>query len=422
MPTYHIWTIGCQMNRAESDRLAGRFEELGYTPVDKPAEADLIVVNSCVVRQSAEDRAVNKLHNLRMVKQANPLARLALTGCLVGEDTDGLKKRFPYVDWFFQPGEAPPWLDSPAATPLPPRVKVSETVAISQGCDNFCTYCIVPYRRGRERSVPPDDIVREVRALAERGAKEVTLLGQNVDSWGRDLPGQPDLADLLEAVNEVPELKRVRFLTNHPKDMGLKLIEAIARLDKVCEQVNLPAQAGSNAILKRMGRGYTREHYLELIGTIKDNVPGVSVSTDIIVGFPGETDGQFRETLDLLEKAKFGTVHVAVYSPREGTVAAREMADDVPAAVKKERLTAVEALQEAVQTELNGVLLGSTAEVLVEGRNKGKWYGRTRTDKLVFFTERRDLSGELVSIKITKTSPWSLQGTYVERDSTEEEQ
>jgi tRNA-2-methylthio-N6-dimethylallyladenosine synthase len=410
------------MNRAESDRLAGRFEELGYTPADKPGQADLIVLNSCVVRQSAEDRAVNKLHNLRMVKKANPLARIALTGCLVGEDVGGLQKRFPYVDWFFQPGEAPPWLQGPAASPLPARVKVSETVAISQGCDNFCTYCIVPYRRGRERSVPPDGILREVRALAGRGAREVTLLGQNVDSWGRDLPGKPDLADLLAAVNDVPDLRRVRFLTNHPKDMGLKLIRAIARLDKVCEQFNLPVQAGSNAVLKAMRRGYTREHYLKLIETIREIVPGLSVSTDVIVGFPGETDGQFRETLDLLSTVKFGTVHVAVYSPREGTVAAREMPDDVPAAVKKERLAAVEALQEAVQTEMNGALLGKTVEVLVEGRNKGKWYGRTRTGKLVFFTERRNLTGELVPVEITKTSPWSLQGTSVERVHLEEEQ
>ncbi len=409
------------MNRAESDRLAGRFEELGYTPVDKPGEAELIVVNSCVVRQSAEDRAVNKLDNLRMVKKINPLARIALTGCLVGEDADRLHKRFPYVDWFFQPGEAPPWLDGPTTNRLPAKVKVSETVAISQGCDNFCTYCIVPYRRGRERSTPLDDIVREVNALAECGAKEVTLLGQNVDSWGRDLPGKPDLADLLGAVNEAPGLKRVRFLTNHPKDMSLKLVKAIARLDKVCEQINLPAQAGSNDILKAMRRGYTQEQYLKLISTIKENIPGVSISTDVIVGFPGETDEQFRETLDLLGRVKFGTVHVAVYSPREGTVAAREMADDVPATIKKERLAAVEALQETVQTELNGTMLGETVEVLAEGRSKGKWYGRTRTDKLVFFTERRDMSGELVHIRITKTSPWSLQGTYVEREHTEEE-
>ncbi len=422
MSSYYIWTIGCQMNRAESDRLAGRFEELGYTPADKPDGADLIVVNSCVVRQSAEDRAVNKLHNLRMVKQANPTARIALTGCLVGEDSDGLQQRFPYVDWFFQPGEAPPWLDGPTATPLPPRVKVSETVAISQGCDNFCTYCIVPYRRGRERSVPLDDIVAEVRSLAERGAKEVTLLGQNVDSWGRDLPGKPDLADLLEAVNGVPNLARVRFLTNHPKDMSLKLVQSIARLEKVCEQINLPAQAGSNAVLRAMGRGYTREHYLELIDTIKKSVPGVSISTDIIAGFPGETEAQFQETLDLLKNAKFGTVHVAVYSPRAGTVAAREMADDVPGPVKKERLATIEALQETIQADLNGALAGRTVDVLVEGRKKGKWYGRTRTDKLVFFTERRDLTGELVPITITKTSPWSLQGNHVERESTEEEQ
>ncbi|MCJ7604617.1 MAG: MiaB/RimO family radical SAM methylthiotransferase [Dehalococcoidales bacterium] len=421
MPTYHIWTIGCQMNKAESDRLAGRFEELGYTLTDTAAGADLIVLNSCVVRQSAENRVINKLHALRAVKKTNPDAKIALTGCLVENDTAILKKQFPHIDEFFKAGDAPPWLEEPASSPLPARVKVSELVSISQGCDNFCTYCIVPYRRGRERSKPLDEIVGEVRELVRRGAKEVTLLGQNVDSYGHDLPGQPDLADLLTGLNGTDGLLRLRFLTNHPKDMSDKLIGTIARLDRVCEQINLPIQAGSDEVLRAMRRGYTAEHYLSLINRIKENVPGVALSTDVIVGFPGETDAQFRETLNLLSTVNFATVHVAAYSTREGTVAAREMEDDVPAAGKKERLTAIERLQEEIQTERNARLLGQTVEILVEGRNKGKWYGRTCTDILVFFTGSRDYTGQPVDIRIEKTSPWSLQGTPVSTDTIQEE-
>lgn len=421
MPTYHIWTIGCQMNKAESERLAGRFEELGYTATDTPAGADLIILNSCVVRQSAENRVINKLYSLRGIKKANPDVRIALTGCLVENDTATLKKRFPHIDAFFKAGDAPPWLGEPDSPPLPPRVAVSEFVSISQGCDNFCTYCIVPYRRGRERSKPFDEIVGEVRELVARGAKEVTLLGQNVDSYGRDLPGQPDLADLLTELNGTDGLLRLRFLANHPKDMSDKLIRTIARLDKVCEQVNLPVQAGSDEVLRAMRRGYTTEYYLSLINRLKENVPGIALSTDVIVGFPGETDAQFRETLNLLSTVKFATVHVAAYSTREGTVAAREMEDNVPAAEKKERLAGIERLQEEIQTERNAGLLGQTAEILVEGRKKGKWYGRTRTDILVFFTGNRDYTGQPIDIRIEKTSPWSLQGTPVQTSTIQEE-
>jgi tRNA-2-methylthio-N6-dimethylallyladenosine synthase len=243
-----------------------------------------------------------------------------------------------------------------------------------------------------------------------RGASEITLLGQNVDSYGRDLPGQPGLADLLTALNGIDGLLRLRFLTNHPKDMSTKLIETIARLDKVCEQITLPIQAGSDEILTAMRRGYTVAQYCRLVEQIREKIPGVAIITDIIVGFPGETEEQFRQTLDLLSGVKFDTVHIAAYSPRTGTVAARELQDNVPPDVKKTRLEQAEKLQQEIQTEINARLLGKTVEVLIEGRQKGKWYGRTRTGKLVFFTSRGDHLGRLVNIEIDKTSPWSLQG------------
>ena len=421
MPKYHVWTIGCQMNRAESERLASRFEELGYEATDAPDEADLIVVNSCVVRQGAEDRVVNKLHALRRLKKARPETVLALTGCLVNSATGHLRKSFPHIDHFFPAGDNPPWLEKPAALSLPRHPTPSVYVTISQGCDNFCSYCIVPYRRGRERSRPPEEITCEVRELVRRGAREVVLLGQNVDSYGRDLPGKPDLADLLAELNEIDGLLRLRFLTNHPKDMSPRLIEAIAGRDKVCEQINLPVQAGSDEILRAMKRGYTVDDYRRLVEQIREKVPGVAIGTDVIVGFPAESEAQFRQTLDLLSGIKFDTVHIAVYSPREGTAAARDFPDNIPLAEKKARLDEVERLQESIQAEINARLAGETVEILVEGKNRGKWYGRTRTAKLVFFSSADGWQGQLVRIKIEKTSPWSLQGKIQSSNANQEE-
>ncbi len=416
MPQYHIWTIGCQMNKSESERLASLLEQSGYRAAASADEADLIVLNSCVVRQHAEDRVLNKLAALKPLKKARPGLTIAVTGCLVNSDIDGLKRDLPQVDHFFPPGAYPPWLEKEGSlhAVAPSHPSPSTFVPIMQGCNNFCAYCIVPYRRGRERSRPADEIVCEVKGLAKQGVKEVTLLGQNVDSYGHDLPTKPHLADLLEELNPIEGLARIRFLTNHPKDMSDRLIEAVARLDKVCQMICLAAQSGSDAILKAMGRGYTADRYRRLVGRIRDAVPGVALSTDIIVGFPSETEEQFRETYDLLAGVRFDTVHVAAYSPRTGTRAAEEMEDDVPAAVKRERLQKIETLQEGIATEINSRLLGETMEVLVEGRHKGKWRGRTRTDKLVFFTDDSDRLGKLIDIKITRTSPWSLQGEPIE--------
>jgi tRNA-2-methylthio-N6-dimethylallyladenosine synthase len=253
-------------------------------------------------------------------------------------------------------------------------------------------------------------VVCEVRELVRRGAKEVTLLGQNVDSYGHDLPGKPDLADLLQELNAIADLLRIRFLTNHPKDMSDRLINAIAGLDKVCEWISLPVQSGSDDILRLMRRGYTASRYRELVKRLRNAVPGAALSTDVIAGFSSETESQFRETVNLLSELRFDTVHVAAYSPRSGTTAARELEDDVPPAVKKERLDTIEQLQAKIAAEINEQLLGKTVEILVESRVKGKWQGRTRTGKLVFFKDDRDYTGQLVDIRVEKTSPWSLQG------------
>ncbi len=409
MPKYYVWTIGCQMNRAESDRIAARLEHHGYELTDQVQDTDVIVLNSCVVRQGAEDRVVNKLMDLRALKKAHPEKVIALTGCLVESDIAALRKHFPHVDYFFRPGEAPPWLSN-GENRVAVRPAVAVYVPIMQGCDNFCSYCIVPYRRGRERSRGLPEIVCEVERLVEGGAREVTLLGQNVDSYGHDLPDHPDLAGLLVALNGVAGLARIRFLTNHPKDMNRRLIDTIAALDRVCEQIMLPVQAGSNAILKAMRRGYTVEQYRDLIGYIRRRIKGVALSTDVIVGFPSETAAQFQETVNLLTELKFDTVHVAAYSPRAGTLAAREMPDDVSAGEKKARLAMIEALQEKIAADINSGLRGATEEVLVEGRTRGKWQGRTRTGKLVFFASDQDYRGRLAPVKIEKTSAWSLQG------------
>jgi tRNA-2-methylthio-N6-dimethylallyladenosine synthase len=305
-------------------------------------------------------------------------------------------------------------------------------VPISYGCDHACTYCIVRLRRGLEISRPVEEIVAEVQDLARRGVKEITLLGQNVDSYGHDLADgrrradtdrragvdrrrsgggwHPDLADLLEAVHPVEGLARIRFLTSHPSDMTQRLIETAARLPKVCEHMEVPVQSGDDTVLRRMGRGYTVAAYRDLVDRIRAATPGVGLATDVIVGFPGETEAQYQATYRLLEEQRFDMVHVAAYSPRPGTPAER-LADDVPPEEKEHRRKEIDLLQERIVGEINARLLEQTVEVLVEGRHKGKWRGRTRTNKLVFFDiDDQDRRGQLVMVRITHSGPWSMQG------------
>jgi len=427
MPQYHIWTMGCQMNQADSDRLAAKLEGIGYTPSLSPNEADLVVINSCVVRQSAEDKAANRLNSLKALKRRRPEAVIALMGCMVGpgeRQIGELRARFPHVSVFAPPQQEEIILE--AVAPLSPhpgmdvacvpgvvpddRLNIAAYVSVIFGCDEFCTFCIVPYRRGRERSRPIAEVVGEVESLAARGVREVTLLGQIVDSYGHDLPDKPDLADLLEAVNEVDGLDRLRFLTSHPKYMSERLIDAVARLDKVCEFINLPFQAGDDDVLRAMRRPYTADEYRSLAGRIRERLPGAALTTDVIVGFCGETEEQFQRTVDLVEELRFDKVHIAPYSARAGTIASRQLADDVPLEVKEERRSRLEAVQERIAGEINERLVGQTLEVLVEGRKNGKWSGRTRTNKLAFFADLGEWRGKTVPVTIEQASPWALQG------------
>jgi tRNA-2-methylthio-N6-dimethylallyladenosine synthase len=417
MPHYHIWTIGCQMNKADSESIAAFLEQCGYSSTSKIDDADVVVLNSCVVRQSAESKVANKIDALRRLDADKVLA---VTGCIVDAKVDGLQNRFPRVDVFFGPqdvGRLSEYLQgrglvksSAATQKLQIKANISSLINIMHGCNNFCSYCIVPYRRGREVSRPLAEIISDVEEVVEHGAREVVLLGQNVDSYGHGLAGGPTLADLLKELNRIEGLARIRFLTSHPKDMSDQLIEAIAQLDKVCEHLSLPFQAGDNGILEAMRRGYTNVQYRRLVERIRKAVPEVVLSTDVIVGFPGESEEQYEQSRQMIEDVRFDTVHIACYSPREGTMASRELDDNVASAEKVRRRKELETLQERIASKVNNELMGRTVEVLVEGRKKGKWWGRTRTDKLVFFIDSADHLGQLVNVRIESTSPWSLQG------------
>jgi tRNA-2-methylthio-N6-dimethylallyladenosine synthase len=423
---YYLWSIGCQMNDADSARAAEALEQMGFVRVEDPGKADVLLLNTCVVRQSAEDKVRGHLASLKAVKRRRPDAFLAVMGCFVN-DAQILHQQYPYVDLFLRPSDVEGFVkavrerlalgDRWVRPPLPAPVSVY--VPIVYGCDHFCTYCIVRLRRGKQRSRPPEEIIAEVEDLVKRGAREVTLLGQNVDSYGRDLPTKPDLADLLEALHPIKGLWRIRFLTSHPADMSQKLIEAVASLPKVCEHLEIPVQSGDDAILKRMVRGYTVAQYKELVKRIREAIPGVSLATDVIVGFPGETEEQFMNTYRLLEEIRFDVVHVAAYSPRPGTAASR-LKDDVPPEEKKRRLRLIEELQERISSEINAGLLGEEVEILVEGRRKGRWFGRTRTNKLVFFEDPGNWQGQMVIVKVEETGPWSLRGRFIRKLSMEE--
>ena len=419
---YHIWTEGCQMNVADSAKLAAGLDGLGWTETNEVDDADLVVLNTCVVRDRAEQRAVSKLGTLKAQKGKGADFRIVVMGCMVGPKDDDLRRRFPFVDHFARPQafegifEALGLADDTGgefwprtfAAPAGPTA----FVPVIHGCDKFCTYCIVPYRRGREASRPLEEIRQEIAHLVHGGVREVTLLGQTVEAYGHDLPERPDLADLMTLLHDLPNLERIRFLTSYPKDMTPKIVEAVRDLPKVCEFFNIPVQAGSDAVLERMRRGYTLAEYRGKVELIRTLMPQATITTDVIVGFCGESDAEFDETLGLLEALRFDKVHVAAYSPRSGTIAERRLADDVPDDVKKARLQAVEALEEGISAALNARLEGRDEDVLVEGQGQrdGRWRGRTRSNKLVHFLGAASV-GEVVSVHIERATAWSLQGT-----------
>ncbi len=432
---YYIWTEGCQMNVADSQRVASALERLGYAFTPQAEEADVIVLNTCVVRQSAEDKAYGRLSSLRPIKERRPGTVINLMGCLVGvRGNEQLRQRFPFVDVFSPPSDPGPLiafltqnearqlqgeekarqdaiLDEEFILPAHERGQlVSAHVPIVYGCSHACTFCIIPYRRGVERSRRVGEIVAEIRSLVEQGVKEVTLLGQIVDRYGKDLPDGPDLSGLLRIVHEIEGLERIRFLTSHPNYFTEDLMHTVAELPKVMPHIEIPVQAGDDEVLARMKRGYTQADYRRLVEKIRRLIPGASIATDIIVGFPGETEEQFMQTYRLLEDLRLDVAHLARYSPRPGTVAQRRMVDDVPEEEKMRRFRMLEALQEHISAEINATYLGKRVEVLFEEKVKERWKGRTPTNKLVFVESQEDLRGQILPVTITWTGPWSMLG------------
>lgn len=431
---YHIWTEGCQMNVADSQRVGSSLEHLGYTLTEKPEDADVIVLNTCVVRQSAEDKAIGRVSSFKKLKEKNPDLIINLMGCLVGvRGAEKLKARLPYVDVFSPPSDPGPlishltqgeirsmedaettrrflMMDDELVLPQAEQGKlISAHVPVVYGCSHACTFCIIPSKRGGERSRPVGDIVAEARSLAKQGVKEVTLLGQIVDRYGKDVPDGPNLAALLRLVHEVEGIERIRFLTSHPNYFGDDLIEAIAELPRVMPHIELPIQAGDDEVLVNMKRGYTQRDYRDMVAKIRTQIPDCSIATDIIVGFPGETEAQFMETYRVLADLKLDVAHLARYSVREGTVATRNMVDNITEEEKMRRFRLLEDLQEKVVAEINEKYLGKTVEVLFEEKVKQRWKGRTPTNKIVFVETEDDLRGKLLPVTVTWTGPWSMQ-------------
>ncbi len=421
---YYLWTVGCQMNRADSEKLAAGFDRMGLKATDRPERADIVVINTCSVRQHAEDRAYSKLGRMRDIKREKPDLKIAVMGCMVGLRTTELEKHFPYVDVFARPQQFEPiveLIEGPREDlggefwPTTYAIPEGPTayVPVVHGCNKFCTYCIVPFRRGREKSRPTSEIVREVAYLAANGVREVTLLGQTVEAYGHDLPDQPDLGDLMREISAIERLERIRFLTSYPKDMTHRILEAVAELPKVMECFSMPVQAGSDRVLASMRRGYTKAEYLEKIAELRDLMPHASVTTDIICGYPGETEEDFAETIEILETCRFDKVHVAAYSPRPGTIAFRTMPDDVEATRKAEWLHRIEETEERISLEINTGYLGTTQQILVEGVRNDQPFGRTRTGKLVHMDTPQRI-GSMVDVVIEHAGPFSLRGTVAD--------
>ena len=426
------------MNVADLLRIASALEHLGYQPTDLAEEANVIVLNTCVVRQSAEDKAYGRLHSLRPLKQKRPELVINLMGCLVGvHGYDRLAKHFPFVDVFSPPSDPGPLVayltqdesyaleqaeteqryktqDHELILPLDERGRlVSTYVPVVLGCSHACTFCIIPYRRGVERSRRVGEILADVHSLVSQGVKEITLLGQIVDRYGKDIPEGPNLAALLHQIDKVEGLERIRFLTSHPNWMTTELLETVAELPKVMPHIEVPVQAGDDLVLENMKRGYTADDYRQLVKVIRDIIPGVAIATDVIVGFPGESEEQFQRTYDLLEELRLDVAHLARYSVRPGTVAERRMADDVPDEEKWQRFRLLEEQQERIAGEINAHYLGQKVDVLFEEKVRDRWRGRTPTNKLVFVASDSDLRGQVHNVRITWTGPWSMQGTIL---------
>jgi tRNA-2-methylthio-N6-dimethylallyladenosine synthase len=428
-----VITYGCQMNKYESERMAGILVGLGYEITSQTHGADLILLNTCSIRDKAEQKVYSQLGQLKWLKRDNPDLIVGVCGCVAQQEGENILQRVPHVDLVFGPQNIPklPVLLTGVQThrhqlsdladnplwdeqlfPIQRDSPCQAWVTVMQGCDKFCTFCVVPYTRGREQSRPTAAIVHEVQALADQGYKEVTLLGQNIDSYGKRSPEGKDLADLLEMLNPIHGIERIRFITSHPRDFSEKLMKTVGALDKVCEYIHLPVQSGSSVTLRRMHRGYTRDDYLVQVERLRALVPDVALSTDLIVGFPGESDDDFAQTMQLVQAIEFDSMYLFKYSSRPGTRAAT-FDDQVSEAVKSERFTVLLAVQEAIQLRRNRARIGRYEEVLVEGPSKKgsvQLTGRTRQNRPVNFVGHPSLTGSLVTVRIEQGGAHSLEG------------
>ncbi len=437
--SYYIRTFGCQMNEHDSERMSGMLEAEGYVEAPAASDADVVVFNTCCIRENADQRLYGNLGHMKRVKDSKPSMRIVVGGCLAQKDREVIQQRAPYVDVVLGThnlASLPRLLQESAAGPafeileqtevfpsaLPARRMSSwhAWVSISIGCNNSCTFCIVPAVRGKEVSRRTGEIVREVESLVRDGVVEVTLLGQNVNSYGRDLDGTPLFSKLLYALDEVEGLERVRFTSPHPKDFRADTVAAMAECRSICEHIHLPLQSGSDRVLKRMKRAYTRKRYLEKVAMVREAIPDVAVTTDIIVGFPGETESDFEDTLEVVAEARYDAAYTFQYSPRPMTEAAA-MPDQLPKEVVQARYERLIALQETISLEQNRRCVGRVEEVLVEGPSKKdpqKLTGRTRSNRLVHFPSDGSVEGSFRRVRITGAHPHHLDGEVVGESSS----
>jgi tRNA-2-methylthio-N6-dimethylallyladenosine synthase len=436
---YYTITYGCQMNDSDSERINGQLEDLGYAPAKDMSDADIIIMNTCSVRQNAEEKVYGKIGEIKKLKEKNPSLLLGIAGCMAQENKGKLIQRMPIIDFVIGPYHIHDLKDiiqkekqskghivrtdrnthsveEYSTLRSIRKSKIFAWVPIMQGCNKFCTYCIVPYLRGRELSRTQDNICEEVQKLADEGYKEITLLGQNVNSYGKDLRDGTNFGTLIRAIDKIDGILRVRYMTSHPRDMTFDMVDAMAESPKVVKHMHLPVQSGSNEMLKRMNRGYTIEHYLDLVNYVKKRIPDVALTTDIITGFPGETEDMHKATIRLLKEVQYDSVYTFIYSPRRGTPAA-SMEDQIPDDVKHRRLQELMDVQNEISLEKNKKLEGTTAEILVEGPSKedpAHWYGRTSANKMILFPKDDSVHiGDLVHVKINKAQTWVLKGDLI---------
>lgn len=431
-----LLTYGCQMNKHDSERIAGILKEENYSLTDNIEKADMILLNTCSVREKAEQKVYSQLGRLKKLKEKSPHLIIGVCGCIAQKEKKRILNKVPFVDLIFGTHNIhnlPQLLhnfrygnekvveildesvDFNFSSPIYRESKIQAWVSIIHGCNNYCSYCVVPYTRGREKSMPSSLILDECARLSNEGYKEVTLLGQNVNSYGNDIKGEGDFADLLEKVNQIDSLERIRFITSHPKDISEKLIERISTLPKVCEHLHLPIQSGSDRILKKMNRGYTAKHYLEIITKLRSLIPDIGLTTDIIIGFPEEKEEDFQLTKRLLQDIKYDTIFLFKYSPRPETKAAL-FKETVSAEKKQERFDDLLSIQKEITLSKNKSLEGKIEEILVEGeskKNKNKLTGRTKTNKIVNFYGSKDLIGKTINIYIKKGGLYSLEGELI---------